>query len=564
MRTLRVLAIGLAAFSVVSATSSAAVPRPNPGGPVVGPGVTAELAHSGRARVIVALHAQPSASSRSLASIVRDTAAIRSRVLKRLGPGSGFSPTARWNAVTAMPGLVTRAGLERLSSDPEVARIDIDRGGHATDAESLPLIGGDVAHSEGLSGKGVTIAVLDSGIDETHPDLASSLVAEHCVVIPNGCPSGASEQDGPGSARDDNGHGTNVAGIIAADGKVAPIGVAPDVSLVAVRVLDGSGRFETSAQVVSALNWIALNHPEVRVINMSFGTNQLFSGTCDGATAYTLAFASAVATLRARGITVIASSGNSASATLMAAPACVSGVIAVGAVYDSSLGPVSFPNVCTDAQTAADQVTCFSNGGSALDLLAPGALITSTGRGGGISTYLGTSQASPHVAGATALLLQHDPSRNPDAIESLLKSTGAPITDPRNGIMTPRINVAAALGQPQPSPPPTTTPPAPAPDRAPPTVRALAGSYRPGTRTQLKFNMHDESGEARVVERVYAANGRVYQTFRSGFSDTNKGTAFFYPWIAPRSAKGTLKHCARAWDRAGNASPLNCARLRRR
>ena len=71
-----------------------------------------------------------------------------------------------------MPGLVTRAGLERLSSDPEVARIDIDRGGHATDAESLPLIGGDVAHSEGLTGKGVTVAVLDSGIDETHPDLA--------------------------------------------------------------------------------------------------------------------------------------------------------------------------------------------------------------------------------------------------------------------------------------------------------------------------------------------------------------------------------------------------------
>ena len=192
---------------------------------------------------------------------------------------------------------------------------------------------------------------------------------------------------------------------------------------------------------------------------MSFGTDQLFSGTCDAATASTLAFASAVATLRARGVTVVASAGNSASARSMAAPACVSGVIAVGAVYDSSLGPVSFPNVCTDARTAADQVTCFSNGGSALDLLAPGALIISTGRGGGISTYLGTSQASPHVAGATALLLQHDPSLSPDAIESLLKSTGAPITDPRNGITTPRINVAAALGQPQPSPPPTPTTP---------------------------------------------------------------------------------------------------------
>ena len=558
MRTLRVLAIGLVAFSAVSATDSAAVPQPDASA-VVGPGVTAELANSGRVR---AFHTQPSPSSRSLTSIVRDTTAIRTRVLKRLGPGSAFSSTARWNAVAAMPGLVTRAGLKRLSSDPEVARIDLDRGGHATDAESLPLIGGDLAHSEGLTGRGVTVAVLDSGVDETHPDLTSSLVAEHCFVIPNGCPSGVSEQDGPGSARDDHGHGTNVAGIIAADGNVAPIGVAPDVSLVAVRVLESSGRFETSTQIVSALNWIALNHPEVRVVNMSFGTDQLFSGTCDAATASTLVFASAVATLRARGVTVVASAGNSASARSMAAPACVSGVIAVGAVYDSSLGPVSFPNVCTDARTAADQVTCFSNGGSALDLLAPGALIISTGRGGGISTYLGTSQASPHVAGATALLLQRDPSLSPDAIESLLKSTGAPITDPRNGITTPRINVAAALGQPQPSPPPTPT--TPAPDRTPPTVRASAGSYHPGRRTQLKFNMHDNSAEARVVERVYAANGRIYKTFRSGFSDTNKGKAFSYPWIAPRGARGTLKHCGRAWDRAGNASPLSCAPLRQR
>ena len=116
MRTLRVLA-GLVAFSAVSATGSAAVPRPDPGA-VVGPGVTAELANSGRVRIIVAFHTQPSPSSRSLTSIVRDTTAIRTRVLKRLGPGSAFSPTARWNAVAAMPGLVTRAGLKRLSSDP--------------------------------------------------------------------------------------------------------------------------------------------------------------------------------------------------------------------------------------------------------------------------------------------------------------------------------------------------------------------------------------------------------------------------------------------------------------
>jgi subtilisin family serine protease len=551
------LAIG-ATFLTVAATGSAAVPRSD-AHPVVGRGVVSELAREGQARVIVAFRVEQPTGLRRLAGIVRETSAIRDRVLKRLGSGNGFVPAARWDAVAAMPGLVTAPGLRRLSSDPEVSHIDLDTGGRATDNESLPLIGGDIAHSQGLTGKGVTVAVLDSGVDETHPDLASSLVAEHCFVVPNGCPNGSAEQDGPGSARDDNGHGTNVAGIIASDGTISPVGVAPDASLVAVRVLESTGRFQTSSQVISALNWIALNHPEVRVVNMSLGTTQLFAGTCDGASAGTLAFASVVSTLRARGVTVVASSGNSASASTMAAPACISGVVAVGAVYDAGVGGVTFPGVCTDAQTATDQVTCFSNGGSALDLLAPGAVITSTGRGGGISTYIGTSQASPHVAGATALLLQRDSSLSPDAIESLLKSTGAPITDGRNSITTPRVNVAAALAQLQPQPPA----PSP-PDQTRPTVRALAGSYHPGKRTQLRFTMRDDSSEARVVEKVYAANGRVYKTYRSGFTDTDRGTAFFYPWAAPPRARGTLKHCARAWDRAGNVSVLSCARLRQR
>jgi subtilisin family serine protease len=340
MAALRMLAIG-ATFLTVAATGSAAVPRSD-AHPVVGRGVVSELAREGQARVIVAFRVEQPTGLRRLAGIVRETSAIRDRVLKRLGSGNGFVPAARWDAVAAMPGLVTALGLRRLSSDPEVSRIDLDTGGRATDNESLPLIGGDIAHSQGLTGKGVTVAVLDSGVDETHPDLASSLVAEHCFVVPNGCPNGSAEQDCPGSARDDNGHGTNVAGIIASDGTISPVGVVPDASLVAVRVLESTGRFQTSSQVISALNWIALNHPEVRVVNMSLGTTQLFAGTCDGASAVTLAFASVVSTLRARGVTVVASSGNSASASTMAAPACISGVVAVGAVYDASVGGSPF------------------------------------------------------------------------------------------------------------------------------------------------------------------------------------------------------------------------------
>ena len=99
---------------------------------------------------------------------------------------------------------------------------------------------------------------------------------------------------------------------------------------------------------------------------------------------------------------------------------------------------------CTDP-SAADKVTCFSNSSTALDLLAPGAAITSTGVGWSTSTYYGTSQASPMAAAAAADLLQKNPSLTPGQIQSTLKSTGMPITDSRNGRVTPRIDVVAAF-----------------------------------------------------------------------------------------------------------------------
>jgi hypothetical protein len=177
---------------------------------------------------------------------------------------------------------------------------------------------------------------------------------------------------------------------------------------------------------------------------MSLGTDRLYTGRCDTADASTRALASVVATLRARGTLVFASSMNNRSTTAMAAPACIAGVVSVGAVY-ASRGPSFFVFGCRDAAPAPDRVACFSDSDSALDLLAPGALVVSTGRGGGTSIYTGTSQASPHAAGAAALLLEADPSVSAATLERLLKTTGRPVTDPRNGVIVPRIDVAAAL-----------------------------------------------------------------------------------------------------------------------
>jgi len=356
---------------------------------------------------------------------------------------AGFRATARWAAVAAVPGVATAAGVVRLAADPAVVRVGLDLGGHGGGAPDLALIRADVAHAQGLTGRGVNVAVLDSGVDETHPDLRSSIVAEHCFGT-TVCRGGARELAGPGSAADDNGHGTNVAGIVTSDGTVAPIGVAPGAGLVAVKVLDAQNRFASTSDIISALNWVATARPDVRVVNMSLGTDRLYTGTCDAADASTSALASVVAALRARGTLVFASSMNNRSTTAMAAPACVAGVVSVGAVY-ARRGPSSSVFGCTDATPVPDRITCFSDSDSALDLLGPGALVTSTGLGGGQSTYTGTSQASPHGAGAAALLLEADPSLSAAALERLLKTTGRPITDPRNGVITPRIDVAAAL-----------------------------------------------------------------------------------------------------------------------
>ena len=410
----------------------------------VGPGVRAAIAREGSAQVVVALRERR--QPRSLAASSSQARAVQVRVLARAG--GGFRATARWATVPALVGRVGPGALARLERDPEVRRIDLDGGGgHGGDVESLHLIGADSVQATGLTGRGVTVAILDSGIDRTHPDLASSLVGEHCVVPPVGCPGGVggrAQADGPGSAQDDNGHGTNVAGIITGDGHIAPIGEAPGANVVAVKVLDANGAYLDASQLVTALDWIATARPDVNVVNMSLGSTELFPATCDNARSWTMALAAVVHVLRLRGVTVFASAMNAGATNGLAAPACLREVVSVGAVYDIAFGPFDFLG-CVDQTTAADEVTCWSNSSPALDLLAPGALVTATGLGSGISTYAGTSQASPHAVGAAALLLEASPALTPDELVALLEQTGKIVVDPRNSRATPRIDVLAAL-----------------------------------------------------------------------------------------------------------------------
>ncbi len=297
----------------------------------------------------------------------------------------------------------------------------------------------------GLSGRGVVVAIIDTGVDATHPDLQGAVIDEACFALDGSgrpaCPNGTSQQSGPGSAKDDNGHGTHIAGIIAGRGKAAPLGLAQNARIVAIKVAAADGSTSASA-MIAALHYILKFRPDVQVVNMSLGTAATYSGACDAASPVTAALARAGQALRSRGVVIVAAAGNDGQTDRISAPACVSGFLSVGAVY-SDKGAIS-ANGCTDLKTVADRVACFSNSSARLDILAPGAGIVSSDLGGGKANRSGTSQAAAVVSGAVALLLEGAPESG-NRINAALTGTGASITDIRNGRVTPRIDTRAAL-----------------------------------------------------------------------------------------------------------------------
>lgn len=376
-------------------------------------------------------------------------AQLQTSVLTTLTPAE-FQLHRQYQSVPGLAGTVTAAGLAKLRAHPLVRAIQLDHPGGAHLQESLPALGGNFVHNRyGITGRGITVAILDSGIDSDHPALANDLVAQHCFTT-GGCPpSGGAES---GSAEDENGHGTHVAGVITASGIVT--GFAPDADIVAVRVLDKNGSGFVS-DWVAGLDWVRthLAAMPVQIVNLSLGTFALYADHCD---AQELLLAQAVNQLRAQGVTIFASSGNQGSSSRLAAPACNSGVVAVGATYDEDVGRQpsvgtyqsrfgsSWP-ACVDSTTTLQTITCFTNSNGHLDLVAPGAPILSTYIGGGTATYWGTSQASPTAAGIAALLLERRPSLTPDQLEAVLKTSGAQLVDPKNNRPFPLINARTAI-----------------------------------------------------------------------------------------------------------------------
>jgi subtilisin family serine protease len=397
-----------------------------------------------RVRVVVAV-AVPQVS-------IESAAMVRDDLVTSIDSATDVVP---WGEGRTFAVEIDTADLDRLRRDPRVRAVSLDTGGRGALLESVKIIGADKAHDLGFDGKGVTVAVLDTGIDEANPDFAGRIAAQQCFCDnldgTGCCPNGDWAQTGPGAARDDNGHGTHVSGIVAGGGANAPGGVAPRANIIAVKVMDANNSFRSFSQIYRALEWIADSRPDVQAINMSLGSHDVLSTGACGESAIALGLQDIIAILRARGVLITASAGNEGSLIGTTLPACMADVLGIGATYDRSGSHSTF---CYAADAYVDQVACFSNASESLDLVAPGADIVSSRRGGGWAKYVGTSMAAPHVAGTIALMQQASGGRLTAAeIEQILKLSATVLIDTRTHTPVARVDAAAAIAMtPRPTP----------------------------------------------------------------------------------------------------------------
>lgn len=397
----------------------------------VAPGLRAQA--SGPTTVFVKLRTPLLPRGAGLAAKCDAIAAAQSRVLGSVPRGS-LRVERRLESVSALTVTVTPEGLAALEADPEVERIDPMATGSGALARGLPLVHGDVVHRRGTKGSGATVAVLDSGAEVTHPDVAGRIVAQECFCRPNCCPNGADVQSGAGSAATRQAHGLHVTGIVASAGIVSAPGTAPGARIVAVKVLDEENRGFLS-DWIAGLDFIIMERPDVQAINMSLVSDLTYPGFCDkpqdpnDLNSFVASFAEAFATLRERGVLVFAASGNIGEFDRLSAPACVEDAVAVGGV--DSVG----------------NLWRGSNVGPAIDVLAPAVAIQSDGVGGSLLTLTGTSMSAGFVTGTAALLLAMNPELTADELEDILERTGVRVPGREAPQSFQRLDILAATNE---------------------------------------------------------------------------------------------------------------------
>jgi subtilisin family serine protease len=349
---------------------------------------------------VVALPAQAGGPNRYI--VVLKQAVDSNAVAKMHAAKYGASVEDVWaHALHGYSAVIPNDRVAELRADANVAYVEPD--GEATiTAQTVPWgidrVDADLSSTAAGNGSGAVgntnVYVIDTGVDRTHPDL-------NVVSFVNFAKGGK-------TGTDCNGHGTHVAGTIAAkDDAQGVVGVAPGAPVYAVRVLscNGSGQW---SWIISGINWVTANHGANAVANMSLGggANQ--------------AVDDAVRNSAASGVFYALSAGNSGT------NACGQSPARAGAGTSNGIATVA-------ATDSANREASWSNFGSCVDIWAPGVSVLSTWTGGGYNTISGTSMAAPHVAGGGALY-RSSHGANPAGVESALKSAATtPGTTSKSG-----------------------------------------------------------------------------------------------------------------------------------
>ncbi|MCB9362780.1 S8 family serine peptidase [Candidatus Woesearchaeota archaeon] len=365
-----------------------------------------------------------------------------------VGP-KNIEQVTRYETIPSLAGSITQKGLDMLLEDPDIKTITTIKPVHISLTQSSPLIQAEQAwnlyvNSTNITGKGETICVVDTGIDTDHAGFQDRIVAEYCYCTDNCCPDNTPEDT---AADDDNGHGTHCASI-AAGNYNQYIGVAPEANIVAIKVLDSAGSGYNS-DVIAGIDWCVDNAAtyNISVISLSLGGGSRFASACDGSYP---SEATVINTAVSQDIFVVAATGNDADYTGISSPACVANAVSVGAVFDYNYGHGWSYSSCSDTSTAADKLTCFTNRESIMDLLAPGAEIIAFSHTGGTTAKHGTSQATPQVAGAAALMKQYYRTSygheiSPLDIKTKLQNAGKKLYDTQTDEYYPRIDLSTTL-----------------------------------------------------------------------------------------------------------------------
>jgi subtilase family protein/cadherin-like protein/Big-like domain-containing protein/FG-GAP repeat protein len=408
----------------------------------------------GSTRVIVELNVQEQPASLNRAFRLSQRQLIKSSrelILQRVRPARN-GRVKEYKHVPYISMEVDEANLDVMLLDPDIKAVYEDTLKKALLAQSSPLIGATSVCTDSYCGEGQTIAILDSGVDSNHSFLNTKVVHEACfsttdssvfatTLCPNGQEVQISNNAGTSCSSSIDGceHGTHVAGIVAGKGASSGVGfsgVAPEANIMSVQVFSRFNNpvcsaleinnpciFAFTSDIISALEHVydQRNNYDIAAVNMSLGGG-LFSSACDSEPEK-----ATIDLLKSVGIATVVASGNDNSSTSIASPACISSAISVGST------------------TKLDVVSNFSNSTNFLDLLAPGENVFSSLPSDSFGSLSGTSQATPHISGAIAVLRSANPFASVDEMLTTLKNTGVAVTDNRNGLTKPRIQMDLAI-----------------------------------------------------------------------------------------------------------------------